>query len=240
MLASTVMPRPALRLRKSAAASEADTGAPSQSGRIGRTDAELVASALRGERAAEDRLYREHAPAVGAVIARLMGRTADAEDVLQDSFVSAFSRLSQLREPSRFRPWLVRIAVHQAHRRFRRRKLLATLGLDRGHDDASMSALYAGAPESETRAELTRLDRALKQLRTDERMAWMLRHVEGYELTEVAHACGVSLATCKRKLARAQALIAEHARLDMDMDVEEPIEDESIELLDDESEGSHG
>jgi RNA polymerase sigma-70 factor (ECF subfamily) len=168
---------------------------------------------------------------VGALVARLLGRSADAEDVLQDSFISAFSRLSQLRDPSRFRAWLLRIAVHHAHRRFRKRKLLAVLGLDRGHDDASLQALGESAPDGETRAELAQLDRLLATLPADARIAWMLRHVEGYELTEVAAACGVSLATCKRKLARAHALIAEHVQIEAPTDspAESPTESESAD-----------
>src|SRR4051812_14329667 len=55
-----------------------------------RTDAELVASAIAGHRAAEAALYKRHARTTAVVVTRLLGRTADAEDVLQDTFLTAF------------------------------------------------------------------------------------------------------------------------------------------------------
>ena len=71
-----------------------------------RSDSELVRAVLAGRRSAEAELYKRHARAVGAVAARLLGRSADAEDVVQDTFLTAFERIRQLRDPELFRPWL--------------------------------------------------------------------------------------------------------------------------------------
>jgi RNA polymerase sigma-70 factor (ECF subfamily) len=180
--------------------------------RVDATDAELVTAVRRGERIAEERLYRRHVQAVAGVAVRLLGRSAEAEDVVQDSFVSAFERLSQLRDADAFRPWLLRIAVHHVHRRFRRRKLLALLGLDRGQDDAGLAQLAAPGMDHEGRVELGRIDAALRTLGAAERVAWMLRHVEGYGLGQIAIASGVSLATVKRRLQRAETCVAAYSR----------------------------
>jgi RNA polymerase sigma-70 factor (ECF subfamily) len=174
------------------------------------SDAELVAQALTGRRAAEAILYRRHARAIAAVSTRLLGRTADAEDVVQDTFLTAFERLAQLRDRAQFRGWLVRIAIRHVHRRFRRRRLLRVLGLDRGHDDAALAKLALSPLDAETRSELSRLDAALAVLPAAHRIAFMLRHVEGYELQEVATACATSLATVKRWLARADEVVHAH------------------------------
>ena len=56
-------------------------------------------------------------------------------------------------------------------------------------------------------AELRIIDGIIDQLPTNDRMAWMLRHVEGYALQEAADACGCSLATVKRRVAAAQKRI---------------------------------
>jgi RNA polymerase sigma-70 factor (ECF subfamily) len=184
----------------------------SQSQAFERSDAELVAAACAGQRAAEAVLYRRHARAVTAVTVRLLGRTADAEDVMQDTFLTAFERLRQLRDPQQFRSWVVRIAVRHVHRRFRRRRLLRVLGLDRGQDDAALAQLAQSPIDTETRAELGRLDRALGALPARQRIAFMLRHVEGYELSEVADACEASVATIKRWLSRADEIVQLHAQ----------------------------
>ncbi|HKP63098.1 MAG TPA: RNA polymerase sigma factor [Polyangiales bacterium] len=178
--------------------------------RSGPDDAELVARARAKDRGAEELLYRAHVHSVAALATRLLGRSAEAEDVAQDAFVTAFSRLHQLRDGGQFRAWLMRITVHEVHRRFRRRKLLRALGLDRGQDDASLERLGASQLSSEQRAELAVLDRVLSRLSARERVAWMLRHVEGQELAEIASACEASVASIKRWLARADECIRVH------------------------------
>lgn len=173
-------------------------------------DAELVERARVKDRAAEEQLYRLHVEAVGALATRLLGRSSEAEDVVQDAFVIAFTRIAQLRDGQLFRAWLMRITVHEVHRRFRRRKLLRLLGLDRGHEDASLELLASPQLSSDQRAELAVLDRVVARLPARERVVWMLRHVEGQELAEIASACEASLATIKRWLARADARIRAH------------------------------
>ena len=193
-------------LRPSAPPPDIDAHAASEA------DAEsaLVVQARAGDRRAEERLYRAHVAGVHALATRLLGRQAEAEDVVQDTFVTALSRLHQLRETTSFRAWLLRIAVHQVHRRFRRRKLLRSLGISQGQDDAVLLEQARPMLPAEARAELAALDRALSSLPTRERLAWMLRHVEGLELTEVASACDVSLATIKRWLTHAEACVQKH------------------------------
>jgi RNA polymerase sigma-70 factor, ECF subfamily len=178
--------------------------------RLGHDDGALVARARAKDRSAEEQLYRMHVNAVAALAMRLLGRSAEAEDVVQDAFVTAFSRLHQLRDGGLFRAWLMRITVHEVHRRFRRRKLLGMLGLDRGQDDASLERLSSPQLDSEQRAELAVLNRVLSRLPARDRVVWMLRHVEGQELAEIASACEASVASIKRWLARADERIRAH------------------------------
>jgi RNA polymerase sigma-70 factor (ECF subfamily) len=84
------------------------------------------------------------------------------------------------------------------------------LGLDRGADDATLAALAAPGTNPDQRAELALVDRALEAVSANVRIAWMLRMVEGLELTEVASACGCSLATAKRRIAAADVAVRAH------------------------------
>jgi RNA polymerase sigma-70 factor (ECF subfamily) len=168
-----------------------------------------VARGVAGERFALQLLYRRHVAPVAACVTRLLSRSAEAEDVVQDAFLTAFRDLGRLAEPARFAPWLMRIAVHQAHRRFRRRRLLARFGLDRGVDDARLAMVVDPAAPPDVRVELARIDRALAVLPAALRIAWMLRHVEGCALEELAERCACSLATAKRRIQRAEASINE-------------------------------
>ena len=138
---------------------------------------------------------------------RSTGVTTEPVRRAADAFLSALRDLGRLSDGARFGSWLMSIAVHQAHRRFRRRRLLARLGLDRGADDARLEQIADPALSPELRSQLGRLDRALAQLPTELRLAWMLRHVEGCELSEAAEQCGCSLATVKRRIGRADGLL---------------------------------
>lgn len=170
-------------------------------------DASLVERALAGDATATDALFRQHAPALLALVTRLVGRTHDAEDVLQDAFATAFADLRSLRDPAAFGGWLRQVAVRQAHRYFRRRRLRRLLGLDRGIDDATLETLASRETSPEARAELRLLDRVLAELPYEQRIAWCLRHVEDEPLEQVALACGCSLATAKRRIAVADAAV---------------------------------
>ena len=177
------------------------------------TDADLVSNAAAGDRWSREALYRRHAGHLLGLATRLVGSRGDGEEIVQDAFVAAFEQLGTLRDPSALRAWLGQIVVNLARHRLRRWRLLRLLGLDRGADDATLEALAAPGLDPEASGELALLDRALGRLRADLRIAWVLRRVEGLELTEVATACGCSLATVKRRLADADAVVQRHVSL---------------------------
>jgi RNA polymerase sigma-70 factor (ECF subfamily) len=169
------------------------------------SDGELVARSLGGDRWSRDVLYRRHAHYLLAISTRLLSSRSEGEEVVQDTFVVGFGQLGTLRDPTAFRPWLARIAVSLVRRRLRRGRLLRFLGLDRGLDDATLEVLTAPTLRPDDRAELALVDRLLDGMRTDLRIAWMLRRVEGLPLAEVASSCGCSIATAKRRVAAADA-----------------------------------
>lgn len=179
-------------------------------------DGDLVRRAVAGDAWAEDALYRRHARPIAGLVARLLGSKQDAEDVVHDAFVHAFQKLDRLREPDAFRGWLSRIAITQVRRVIRRRRLARSLGLLPLGDDAALEQLASSAVSPEVRAELAVVDGILRRLPTNDRIAWMLRVVEGHRLEEVAELSGCSLATAKRRIAAAQKRM--NAVLDVQLD----------------------
>jgi len=174
------------------------------------SDAQLVARAVEGDRWGREMLYRRHATYLLAIAARLIGNRGEGEEVVQDTFVTAFEQLRSLREQAAVRGWLAQIAVSLVRRRLRRGRLMRVLGLDRGTDDATLAALAAPGSNADQRAALALVDKALAGVSANVRIAWMLRLVEGLELAEVASACGCSLATAKRRIAAAEAVVRAH------------------------------
>jgi RNA polymerase sigma-70 factor (ECF subfamily) len=186
-------------------------GQPSQAGRPAwPDDAQLAERLVSGDAWAREVLYRKYVDAVWGLSLRLMGNRSEAEDIVQDTFIEAYRDVGQLRKGAAIRGWLLRITVHQAHRRFRRRRLLRALGLERGVDSAELDKLATPGASAEVVVELALLQRQLSALPANQRIAWSLRVIEGYALEEVARLCQCSLASAKRHISAAQARIDQH------------------------------
>jgi RNA polymerase sigma-70 factor (ECF subfamily) len=171
------------------------------------SDEELVRRAAFGDEWAEEAIYRRYAGMILGTARRLLADGAEAQDVAQETFATAFAAWASLRDPTRLRRWLLKIAIRLVHRRFRRRKLARLFGFEDGVDDATLDALARPDTSLEARAELLLIARALERVTPAARIAWMLRHVEGLPLDEVAIECDCSLSTTKRRIARAQRRI---------------------------------
>lgn len=147
-----------------------------------------------------DRLFQDYAPHVARLAYRLVGREGDVDDLVQDVFVAAWESMPLLDDPKAIRGWLSRVTVRLAGRRLRRRRLAQFFGFD--DDEPLEVATTSLSPE--THAVVVQLYRRLDTLPVAERLAWSLRHIENEPLDVVATLCGCSLATAKRRIARAQ------------------------------------
>jgi RNA polymerase sigma-70 factor (ECF subfamily) len=166
-------------------------------------DRDLVRRARGGDRWAEEALYRRHARGVARTASRLLARSTEAEDIVQDAFIFALTHLDDLRDPDLFGRWVLQIAIRLVHRRFRQRSFLRLLGLDRGTDDVTLAAQADPRAGPEIHAQIAEIDRVLARLPARCRVAWVLRYVEGSGIDEVAAAASCSRATAKRWIARA-------------------------------------
>ncbi len=138
----------------------------------------------------------------------MLGRDdADVDDVVQEVFCTALPRLDRIRSEEAARPWLMTVTVRTVQRMLRRRKWRRML-----LGESALSELPAAGITAEQKALLARIYRILDQVQPASRVAWVLRHVEGERLDDVAIACGCSLATAKRRIAAVQELLMEVLR----------------------------
>lgn len=171
------------------------------------SDGELVLRARAGDRWAAEALFRRHVPYVTRLATRVVARRCDADDVTQEAFAEAIRTLSKLRDPDAFRAWLGRIVVSRCRRVLKRRRLARLVGFDDRIDDSTLEQLACGAAGAETLAELRIVDEVLRTLPAEDRVAWVLRYVQQESLEAVAELTGCSLATAKRRIAAAQAIL---------------------------------
>jgi RNA polymerase sigma-70 factor (ECF subfamily) len=148
-----------------------------------------------------DQVFRLHAPYVGALVLKLIGRPGYVDDVVQDVFIQAHRGLRKLRDPELVRPWLRRIAVRRA-RRWLRARWVTRWFRERDVDDVLALADTSASPED--RAQVGLIYRRLESLPRSERLVWVLRLVEGETLESIAEMLGCSMSTVQRRLRAAQ------------------------------------
>jgi RNA polymerase sigma-70 factor (ECF subfamily) len=170
-------------------------------------DAKLVEAARSGERWAIEALFRKHAPRANGLALRLLGRDVDVDDVVQDAFVQAFETLDRLQDPNRFSAWLSSMIVGRVAKVIRKRKLLSRLGLRRREPPISPDEVLAPGCPPDVAMELRAIYGCLEEMPSDVRIVLVLRRIEGQTIEEVAVLTGTSLATVKRRLARAEELL---------------------------------
>jgi RNA polymerase sigma-70 factor (ECF subfamily) len=174
---------------------------------LGPTDAALVVAARAGEAWAQEALFRRYARMVNGLAFRILGRDADVDDLVQDSFLEALRSLERLDNPQAFASWLGSIVVRTAGKRLRRRSLLNRLGLRRATPIDADTVLSREAPP-DVRAELQRIYGALDELHHEARLALVLHRVEGMSLPEAAQTMGISLSTIKRRIQSAERVLS--------------------------------
>jgi RNA polymerase sigma-70 factor, ECF subfamily len=174
------------------------------------TDRELVGALLRRESGAAELAWRRHAPRIFAVVQRTMGPYVDAEDITQDIFLRVFARLPTLKDPDAFSHFVLSVALRVIKWQLRRRRVRRILQLA----PTEVPELPVPALDAEACQALRRFYQLLDTLPVAERTVFVLRHLEGMDLRELAEAIGMSLATTKRRLRRATARMTAEAAAD--------------------------
>jgi RNA polymerase sigma-70 factor (ECF subfamily) len=165
-------------------------------------DADLVHALRRGDASAAEALFDRYAPYVERLLARALGADSELADVLQEVFVRAYRAIHTLKDAAALKGWLTTLTLFTARAHIRARTRRSWLRFVDWHQ---LPELPPVPEDPQARDTLIHLHQILDRIPADQRIAFVLRFVEGMELTEVASACGVSLATVKRRLDRAQA-----------------------------------
>ena len=170
---------------------------------------DLVRRASRGDVAAFDELVATRLSASLRLARAIVDSPVDAEDVVQEAFVSAWRNLPRLREPDRFDAWFGRILVNTARTHIRRRGSVRPISIDRRHVDDGREDDTPGQhdPGLESVVSSDALSRAINRLTTDQRSILALHHLEERPVAQIATVLGIPVGTAKWRLhAARQAL----------------------------------
>ncbi len=176
----------------------------------------LLARAKAGDAAAFSELVKQYDRRIFRMAKQITQNDADAEDVLQETFLKAYSHLADFQGNSKFYTWLVRIAVNEALMKLRRRRSDRTVPLDdpidTGEDELLREiAVWEENPEQQySREELGHLlDEAVESLKPAYRTVFVLRDIEELSIEETAEALSLSISAVKSRLLRARLQLRE-------------------------------
>ena len=173
-------------------------------------DEQIVEKVVAGQTALFEVLMRRHNERVYRAARAIIKDESEAEDIMQQAYVNAYSHLRQFDGRSRFSTWLTRIAIHEALARARRRGRYTDMDLE--HPSTLTVATSTAAPLDPERLAFSRelgalMESSIDRLPTGAREVFILRTVEGMSTEEVAAALDVSEAAVKTRLSRARAVL---------------------------------
>jgi len=176
----------------------------------------LVARAKAGDMSAFSDLVQHYDRRIFRMAKQITQNDDDAEDVLQESFLKAYTHLDDFQGNSKFYTWLVRIAVNEALMKLRKRRSDRTVPLDEpidtGEDEMVREiAVWDENPEETySREELAQiLDQAIQSLKPAYRTVFILRDIEELSIEETAEALSLSISAVKSRLLRARLQLRE-------------------------------
>lgn len=175
-------------------------------------DSEFIEKLRAGDARAFDTLVVRYAGDIYALLLRITNDVKEAEDLMQETFLSALKAIHKFRGDSELKTWLFRIAINKSKNRFRwwkSRKREETVSLDApvGDSDTPMSEMVSSSlnnPEENIlqRERETYLNRALSQLPEIFREAVILCDIEGLSYEEIAKTLDINMGTVKSRIAR--------------------------------------
>ena len=162
----------------------------------------LIKACLKGDRSAQNKLYEQLAPKMFPVCLRYMGDREVAQDVLQDGFVTLFSKLDSYSGTGSFEGWARKIFVNTALMQLRRNDVLKE-----SEDLEDARDISSPEPTVYQNLQLQELLALIEELPPGFRTVFNMYVIEGYSHKEIAEELGISENTSRSQLQRARALL---------------------------------
>ncbi len=162
----------------------------------------LIQRCKKGDRMAQNELYKHFAGAMYNVCRRMMGNEDDAQDMLQESFVDAFLKLKNLQNAQTFPAWLKRIVINNCINELRKRKNIF-LGIEEEIDVPD----FRESDNDYVKTEASKILKAMDKISEGCKVVTNLYLFEGYDHKEIAQILSISESASKAQYSKAKAKI---------------------------------
>ena len=164
---------------------------------------ELVKRSKNGDQRAQLELYRKYVEAMFNVAIRMVARREDAEDIIQEVFITVFQKIQAFRGESTLGAWIKRITINATLNFIRKRRDICFLE-DQLID---LKMLEVEVVQQELRFNMSQIHHAIKALPEGCRIVFSLFLLEGYAHQEIAEILGITISTSKTQYRRAKILL---------------------------------
>lgn len=170
-----------------------------------------------------EQLFERYSSMVFGLVFQILGDREEALDVSQEVFLTIYRKMDTFRGESSLKTWIYCITLHRAANRFRwwgrlRRRGTVSLEehLSKGSNRDTISGLRSGIQSPEeallVEEERARIEQMLQELPLQQRIAVVMRDIEGFSYEEIAESLKVSLGTVKSRIARGREMLKRHFR----------------------------
>lgn len=181
---------------------------PQRPGAVDRPDDALLAvRAAEGDEEAFENLVRRHSLAMLRLASQLLGNKAEAEDAVQEAFVSAWRKLPEFRGEAGFATWLHRIVTNRCLNTLRSRR--TATDIDELPDQAAPDHQSSPERAAESQAAVHALGKAMAVLSPEQRACWILREIETMPYETIAETVGISQEAVRARVFRARRSLTE-------------------------------
>lgn len=171
---------------------------------------ELIERSQNGDTKAFDELVRIHDQRVLQIAYGMLGNMQDAQDVYQEAFIRAYTKINSFRFESSFSTWLNKIVMNLSINRIRQRKLKNWFSIDQKKDmqeswDLQGTENGENKPDEAFMSEefMNKLQSSLDVLSSQQRSVFVMKHIHGYKISEIAETLNISVGATKNQLFRA-------------------------------------
>lgn len=162
---------------------------------------QLIQNCKKNDPKAQEQLYKLFCNSLFSICLKYSNSRENAEDILQDAFITIFDKINQFKNKGSFEGWLKRVTINTALQKFRKQKVFALV------DEEKIEEVVVEVDENDV--SLHFLLQIIQQLPDQYRLVFSLYVLDGFSHAEIAEMLNISIGTSKSNLARARKILKE-------------------------------
>ncbi len=175
------------------------------------SEEELIDNCQKGNRKAQEQLYRNYAAVLYGVCLKYSRNKTEAEDNLHDSFMTIYEKIGQYKSKGSFEGWLKRVTINTVLQKYRKEEPLSLVH-ENTEEEVTVDSVYSDIS-------LQTLLEYVRELPNKYRATFNLYVLDGYTHKEIGELLGTSIGTSKSNLARARSILKEKIETKMSQSI---------------------